>query len=73
MTDELTCLNHRDGTCDGEVLMRESLTGTGRAIARCDVHWRRRLDSQRANSLRYPMNAPNDFDPAYAGESWDDE
>jgi hypothetical protein len=40
------CLDHHRGNCRGEVMLRESLTGTGNAIARCDGHWEDRLQKQ---------------------------
>jgi hypothetical protein len=71
---DLECLDsHTDPTCKGAVELRESLSGTGTRIARCDKHWRERLDLQDEINRRYPATAPADFDPYYAGESWDED
>ena len=68
------CIDNPD-ECGGEVELRPSLTGTGTSIARCDRHWWLRL--QREEELRkvYPDSpiAPSWFDPAAAGERWDDD
>jgi hypothetical protein len=68
--DALTCLD-ADIDCRGPVEYRMALSGTGRSFPRCEHHWSLRLDQQEENTRRYPMFAPDDFDPAYAGESWD--
>jgi len=67
------CLNELSGGCNGAIEYRESLSGTGTAIPRCDKHWYDALDRDEALRFRYPHNAPADFDPLYAGESWDGE
>lgn len=71
--DELTCLDRHDGECSGPVEYRAALSGTGRPFPRCDAHWDRRLTRQEEINRRYPPNAPADFDPAYAGERWDED
>ena len=69
--DELTCLN--DGpACSGVVEYRMPLSGTGQSFPRCDHHWEQRLDEQARIVARYPELPPRDFDPSYAGESWDE-
>lgn len=60
-----------DDACEGPVEYRFPLSGTGRSFPRCDKHWHARLDVQRGIDERYPPTAPSDFDPLYAGESWD--
>lgn len=59
--------------CQGEVAYRESLSGTGTPISRCDGHWSARLKLQDELNHRYPTHAPADFDPMYAGERWDED
>jgi hypothetical protein len=59
-------------SCSGQVRLRESLTGTGTPIPRCDRHWSQRLDLQRNLQARYPRQRPADFDPLDAGERWDE-
>lgn len=66
------CLDGPEG-CKGAVEYRESLTGTGTAIKRCDEHWSKRLDLEQELRERYPVHPPSDFDPSYAGESWDED
>lgn len=71
----LECLDDFDGKqteCGGEVSYRMPLSGTGRSFPRCDKHWSERLDTQQGINERYPQLPPSDFDPAYAGESWDE-
>jgi len=66
------CLEHGPD-CSGEVEYRMPLSGTGRAFPRCDAHWSKRLDEQDRINRTYPQTAPSDFDPSYAGESWDED
>jgi hypothetical protein len=65
-----TCLENGDG-CKGSVEYRMPLSGTGKAFPRCERHWDLRLRRQDEIDRRYPTHAPADFDPYYAGESWD--
>lgn len=71
----LVCLDDHKGGCSGSVEMRESLSGTGTPIARCDSHWQERLDWQAEHDRIYPDSpcAPSWFDPTAAGERWEDE
>lgn len=66
-----TCLN-AGPDCKGAVEFRMPLSGTGKSFPRCDKHWDDRLDTQRGIDERYPDSPmpPADFDPSYAGESW---
>lgn len=77
MSDVLICIDRpdrpSDKACTGTVELRESLSGTGMPIARCGGHWTERLAWQREHDRRYPVHAPADFDPLYAGERWDEE
>jgi hypothetical protein len=52
-----------------------SLTGTGTSIPRCDAHWDERLRQDERIRNDYPDSpiAPSWFDPADAGERWDDD
>lgn len=75
MSDGLThedCLDHHPESrpCGGDVEYRMPLSGTGKSFARCEIHWDERLDRQEEINNRCPAQAPSDFDPAYAGESW---
>ena len=70
--EPLECLDGPEG-CEGAVEYRMALSGTGVSYPRCDKHWSDRLDVQEGINRRYPTHAPSDFDPSYAGESWDDD
>lgn len=70
-TEQPCCLNHGP-TCSGAVEYRMPLSGTGRAFPRCEHHWSLRLVEQERIDRTYPVHAPSDFDPSYAGESWDE-
>lgn len=61
------------GEHSGPVEYRMPLSGTGKSFPRCESHWFARLDRQQGINERYPDSpmAPSDFDPTYAGESWD--
>jgi hypothetical protein len=59
--------------CQGAVEYRYALSGTGKSYPRCDRHWSERVLRQEEIDRRYPTHAPSDFDPAYAGERWDDD
>ena len=62
-----------DSPCKGDVEYRMPLSGTGRAFPRCGKHWQERLDVQDGINARYGgVCPPSDFDPAYAGEQWDE-
>lgn len=67
--EEHGCLDGPEG-CGGEVAFRMPLSGTGRAFARCDTHWEKRLDWQEEHNRKYPTLQPSNFDPSYAGERW---
>ncbi len=70
----LICLDSFRGGCNGEVALRESLSGTGVPMARCDAHQEERLKEQERIEKTYHVNSdspPPGFDPADAGEHWD--
>lgn len=72
--EQITCLDAPLGEmCEGPVEYRFPLSGTGKSFPRCDKHWEKRLEVQRGIDERYPDSPipPPDFDPTYAGESWD--
>lgn len=75
LAPKLECLDRHDGECEGPVEYRHPLSGTGKPFPRCDHHWDKRLDVQAGINRRYPDQAtpPSDFDPSFAGESWDGE
>ena len=58
--------------CNGPVEMRYPGYGT-RSFARCEKHGHDRLAREELAQQRYPIHAPDDFDPSYAGETWDEE
>lgn len=74
--EDLECLDSRAGGCTGATEFRVPLSGTGESFPRCDGHWADRLKRQEEIVRRYaPFSdvAPDDFDPTYAGEQWDEE
>lgn len=71
--EDLDCLDGPHG-CEGAVEYRTPLSGTGRSFPRCERHWDQRLAKQDEINQRYGSPAPpSDFDPAYAGERWEEE
>jgi hypothetical protein len=70
------CLDGPEG-CGGETFPRLALSGSGDAYSRCDAHYEayaaRLQPVMTGISRRYPAMAPADFDPSYAGESWDED
>ena len=70
MSGATVCLDGPEG-CEGVVEYRDALSGTGRMFPRCDKHWDHPLNQQAEINRRYPEQQPSDFDPTYAGESWD--
>jgi hypothetical protein len=77
MTDKplsLVCLDGPEG-CGGPVERRAPLSSTGRSHSRCERHWNERLKVQARINEDYPDSPvpPAWFDPAAAGETWDDE
>jgi len=79
MSGQLThedCLDYRPdrpGECRGQVEFRLAPDRDDfKAFPRCDAHWERRLDSATSTmELLSDLPAPW-FDPAYAGEQWDE-
>ena len=71
--EPLECLDdHGDGTCSGPVEMRWPGYGE-RSWPRCEKHGEERIEKAEETKRRYPQHAPDDFDPSYAGERWDDD
>ena len=68
----MKCLDGPKG-CEGDVEYRMALSSTGVQFSRCEKHWDERLQKQDEIYARYPVTPPSDFDPAYAGERWDEE
>lgn len=71
------CLDAADGPCAGATFPRLALSGSGERYTRCDRHYdayvartQPVLDDIRR---RYPVCAPADFDPTYAGEVWGED
>jgi hypothetical protein len=56
-------------------LYRDPLSATGASFARCDGHWAERLREQQRINETYPDSPvpPSWFDPADAGEQWNDD
>ena len=76
MDEQMECLDRwHDDPCVGPVKLRHGLSPTGKWRPRCDKHWDERLKRQDEIDRRYPDSPipPADFDPYYAGESWDED
>lgn len=58
--------------CSGEVEGDWSASGIT-FLLHCQSHRNKWLDEQERHNRRYPSVAPADFDPYYAGESWDED
>jgi hypothetical protein len=71
--DLIRCLDASHGDCKGEVQYRMPLSASGISYPRCQAHWEDRLQTQEDINRRYPTLPPADFDPLYAGESWDED
>jgi hypothetical protein len=72
--EELECLDdYGEGICRGNVELRYPLSGTGKSFPRCDFHWDKRLREQDRIDRTYPAQPPAWFDPANAGEHWDED
>ena len=71
----MKCIEQHTGKCVGTVEARESLSGTGTMVPRCDFHWDVRLRQHELHAAKYPDSdvPPSWFDPAYAGERWNEE
>lgn len=74
------CIEHNiDGECEGEVSYYQTLSGSGAVYPRCEKGYAEYVERVQpqidAVNERYPdsPNAPDWFDPTYAGESWDDD
>jgi hypothetical protein len=73
MAAALRCINEDDGQCEGEVRMRERFAGALHPYPRCEAHYGERLDLDERLRTDYPVLAPRDFDPSYAGERWNED
>lgn len=63
--------------CEGPVAAYPALSGSGMFWTRCERHYAAyvervapRIEETRR---RYPVMAPSDYDPLFAGESWDED
>lgn len=69
------CLDGPVG-CVGEAVEYLALSGSGDRYPRCahqqDLHVERLQPRIDEINRRYPERAPEDFDPNFAGESWDE-
>ena len=69
----LTCIDGPDG-CDGPVEWGTTPDRDDfRAFTRCRAHYERRCKAAEEHLRKYPVHAPADFDPLYAGETWDED
>lgn len=71
--EEPRCLNEGPD-CNGPVEYHHNPDRDDfKTFPRCEAHQALRLNQAEETMRRYPVNAPADFDPSYAGERWDDE
>lgn len=67
------CLDGPQG-CEGDTEERLTVSGSGMTFPRCELHYEKYVDrlQPRMEEIRnrYPDQAPDDFDPTYAGETW---
>lgn len=71
--EECLRASHDGANCSGEVTGRQASTCV---IMECDFHMRESNQRNRETDLKYGVNSdvpPAWFDPAYAGESWDED
>lgn len=63
------------GGCSGPVEYRMPLSASGKSFPRCAMHWAERLAEHEQHVTVYPDSpiAPSWFDPAAAGERWDED
>lgn len=71
MSGSPLCLES-SSACKGEVLLRWPGYGE-RYWSRCEHHGEQRVKREEEAQERYPVHAPADFDPGYAGERWDED
>lgn len=72
--ETLECLDGHDGECAGPVEYHQNpYSDSFKAWPRCDRHFDLYVERMQGIAQRYPVNAPSDFDPSYAGERWDDD
>lgn len=72
--ESLECLDDWNGDCEGEVAYHQNpYSDSFKAWPRCDKHYEAYIDRMQGIAQRYPVNAPSDFDPSYAGEVWSEE
>lgn len=63
-------------SCKGQVHFHYALSPSGVSHPRCEHHWEKRLKLQEEIEEKYASSSdvpPRGFDPADAGESWDDD
>lgn len=73
MQDALThddCKHNHKGACSGAAEHRSYSSYKG---VYCDKHWDDYCDMRQGVNARYPTLQPVNFDPTYAGESWDED
>lgn len=73
--EPLACLERDSGDCEGPVEWHSTDPGVRPAFPRCAFHWALRCGLEDRLRRDYPDSpmAPSWFDPANAGERWDDD
>lgn len=73
------CIGTDEGPCEGEVLERATLSGSGMTFPRCERHYQTYVERTQPKldeiNRRYPDTdvPPSWFDPMYAGERWNED
>lgn len=71
--EPLKCIDGPEG-CAGPVEWRTTPDRTdGKHFQRCEGHFDKRMESVERNLEFQSPSAPSWFDPAYAGERWDED
>ena len=70
----MECLDDYQGDCQGPVEYHcNPYSDSFKAWPRCAYHFDIYVDRMQDLAQRYPVNAPSDFDPLYAGERWEED
>lgn len=74
MSEPLECLDDYSGDCAGPIEYHSNpYSDSYKAWPRCEKHYLDYIERMQDIAQRYPVNAPSDFDPLYAGERWEDD
>ena len=70
----MKCIDEYRSDCAGEVEYRlVEVSVNLQTYPRCAKHFKEHVERADRAAQRYPQQQPQDFDPAYAGERWEEE